>query len=282
MSLETATKPEDLFVGRPSNPHPYYESNNFTSITDGKSQMHDAVERLILNSECSSESKLRFMSMPGKFWRFEFRLMNQLLKRRDKLIYVTGFERDENVILGGAGYVPHCMNTSEMPKTPGFRCFNALGVRYFKTNRARWINMDVTSALTLDDSFFRYKDAKDFIGKYGCNSAMAFWLKKFCGWDAAWLDFYGPVSESIGQALSRLYIHCRRDCIPVAVTVLKGREFAGLNVSDRKAWLVDRLTSGYGTELVKVEYFEYSEGGSTMCNLLGVLLVNSKSKRRTA
>lgn len=271
MSLDTTelSTADDLFVGMASRQHDYYKANNITTISAGKSQMYDAMESLILNS-VPGTTRLRFMSLPGKFWRFELRLWMAYKKRFDKAVDFTGFERDQNVILSGAGYVPRSGN-----KHHGFRKMNALRVDYFKTNAARWIGMDVNHALDLNNGLFSEPELPKYeMAELGVKNAMEWWIKKFCQWDAVWLDYYGPVSERISTALTSLHWHCRpsAESIPVGVTVLKGREFSDMKVSNRKRWLEQRLGGACSTEFKTVDYFEYNDGGSVMCNITGLIL----------
>lgn len=260
----TPISPETLFAGMTSSSHAYYERNNLTHVSAGKLQMHNAVEEMILN-HANPANTLRFLSLPGKFWRFESRLLRTLRE-----VHFTGFESDHRVILSGAAYVPRDAADRHNPKRHGFRCIESLGVEYFKTNRARWLSMDVNSALTLNDSLF-WKIGKGVeSGDHSCR--MDWFLKKFCGWDAAWLDYYGPASRKIGEALANLHFYCRQDSIPVAVTILKGREIEA--VTERRNWLKHMLSGGgvwSGVSFKQLDYKEYSDGGSTMCNILGLI-----------
>lgn len=280
MGLDTSSvlSADDLFVGRSSSTHQYSKTNNLIESGDGKLKMYDAVESLILN-HANQDVNLRFMSLPGKFWKFEMRLANSWFEKNKKKVYFTAFERDYHVILSGAGYAPRSHNKFELPVHPGYREIEGLRVSYFKTNRCRWLNLDVNSALTLNDSMFKMGMRSNRLNKY--KTRMEGWLHKFCRWDAIWLDYYGPASSEIGNALSNLHYHCRFDSVPVAVTILKGRELPGFKVQDRRQWLKEKLSGGgiwNFCEFNEVDYFEYSDGQSTMCNILGVLnVLNNKT-----
>lgn len=284
MSLDVSllVAAEDLIVGRKQGARPYYRPNGPSRLCDGKRRMHDAVLDLIMR-HASGEDGFRFMSLPGKFWTFESRLSMEYERRFDKRVYLTGFERDPSVIFSGTGYVPRCALSLELPLKPGFRKFYALGVEYFKTNRARWIRMDVNDALSLNNSFFHLSEPRPKKDWYGYDYGMERWLAKFCLWDAAWLDYYGPASCKIAEALTNLHWHCnpKFDCIPVGVTMLKGREFSGMKVKDRQRWLASVLSGSgkfHGIEFKTTDYFEYSDGKATMCNILGVILRRENSQ----
>lgn len=275
MSLDTSSllSADDLFVGKTAPVHHYHKVNNALGMGDGKRKMYDAMEKLILKYAQPSVN-LRFMSLPGKFWRFEMRLLNSWYRHHSKTVYFTAFERDENIILSGAGYAPHLSSCNHTKlRHPGFRKAESLGVTYFKTNRARWLHLDVNHALVLNDAMFIKKLST--VKELKHDTSMEWWLRKFCRWDAVWLDYYGPVSETIGKALPNIHYHCRQDCVPVGVTVLKGRELEDMKVPDRRRWLKDKLGGGGmwpHIEFKETDYFEYTDGESTMCNILGVLL----------
>lgn len=271
MGLDTSTlaQPIELCDGSGFEAHPFYERNNLLQIDAGKQQMHDAVEELVL-SNVPGDTTLRFMSLPGKFWRFENRLKMAYKKRFEGNSFFTGFERDPYVILGGGGYVPRELTATSRIK--GFRAIESLSTEYFKTNGARWLSMDVNAGLTLNNGLFRSNLLpRGEMKRMNVSSAMEWWLRKFCGWDAVWLDYFGPISQKIGEALTNLHWHCRPslDVIPVAVSVLKGREFDDVSISDRREWLSARLSANGLVEFQTQEYFEYTDGGSTMCNILG-------------
>jgi len=265
--------PNALFAGSESGQHHYFESNGIASATSGKIAMRESVKQLVLEYAQDDGDSLRFMSLPGKYWRFEFDLAYSFEKSRRRPVYFTGFERDHNTMLAGAGYAPRYAGKFQRQfiLRSCFHRIDGLGVDYFKTNRARWLHLDVNAALTLNNACF-HGEFDTYHKRTGGQSWMEWWLKKFCAWDAVWLDYYGPVSTKMGAALANLYFHCRNAVTPIAVTVLKGRELPGESVPDRKAWLCSRLASGIGTKFECLNYHEHTETeGATMCNLIGLL-----------
>lgn len=271
--LHEIQTPDQLFVGLTSKQHQFYDKENLQEMSDGKARMYASMLRLILE-HCDREHHLKFLSMPGKFWRFELRLGLEWEKVANHAAYFTGFERDYNVVLAGAGYVPRKFDTHGFKKPVGFRSIESLRVQYFKTNRARFVAIDTNTALTLTPSMFRVPENADADWQTRGKSIHQWWIEKFCQWNCVWLDYYGPCSKQIGDALSNLHWQCRptESTIPVGVTVLKGREVD--DVADRRAWLEKKLSGNGmfpGLSFDTLDYFEYSDGGSTMCNILGLI-----------
>lgn len=230
--------------------------------------MCQAVTQAIVQNKPIHQT-FRFASLPGKFWRYEFSLQNALTKLYPGEVHFTGFERDANIMISGAPYVPRA-KTKLLDRAAGFRDVNVLDTMYFRTNCARWVNMCVNDALTLTPKHFA---ASRFKAEHLNHE---WFLKKFCQWHGVWLDYYGPASDKMGRALQNLHWHCHPllSRIPVGVTVLKGRAH-GMAGSQVRPWLEAKLSGGGvfpGITFETMEYFEYADEGCTMANIIGFIV----------
>ena len=268
MGLDTSQKKtaDELFVGKQGDTHRFHQRIVPLSTPDGKRKMHEAVASLVVNNLPTHEH-VKFACLPGKFWRFEFQLDVEL-RNHKKNAKFTGFERDSNVILSGAQYVPHDRN-GPLPRVPGYRTMEALGMMYFKTNKARWLNIDINLALSIRKEFFKAA------AKTPLDYRLVF-ARKFGMWDAAWFDYYSPCTQAVGDALSNLHWHMEPigRSFPVAITVMKcrGKGIAGSKV---QSWLEAKLGGGGvfpGIRFETSDYFEYSDSGATMSNILGRII----------
>lgn len=236
--------------------------------TEGKNRMYRAVEDLIMEYK-SGDSLLRFMSLPGKDWRFETRL-DQVF---DNTLF-TGFERDDKMLWDSRQNIPGFADVGG-----GWGQLDYSDMCYYATDHARWFEGDVNVALMWGPEDF-----------YDGATQWRKWIENYCMWNAVWLDYCGPATDKMANALSNLHYHCDStiDEIPVAVTVLKGREIRrnsesmigmtvlkanGSEVLDRQAWLEYHLGGGStpGVKFKTLDYFEYQDSHAPMCNILGVI-----------
>jgi len=282
MSYDTSQRYDNdaLFVGSGFTlNHTFYarRSNEQT----GKQRMYASVEQMI-KEHISPDRLMRFMSLPGRDWKFEHHIGQQFANWHHKKTFLTGFEDHYEVMLQGAQNVPRSDNYWELPSNPSWRKIERLGVDYFKTNQSRWLHLDINHALTLTPDHFPGDTTAEKAASW------RWWMQKFCMWDAVWLDYCGTATDTMAKALNNLHIHCApdRDEIPVAVTLLKGREqfrsqrtMQGFNalpdgdVLDRRKWLEYHLAGGClypNIRFKTLEYFEYRDT-SPMCNILGLI-----------
>jgi len=260
---------EEIFVGKSSRINSFWNKQRLVPEAPGKARMSDTVEQLIREYGPDADT-LKFMSLPGKFWRFEYRLNIELREKYPDGILFTGFERDHKVILAGTGYAPRTKSTgrNSNPRTPGFREFEALNTKYFRTNRARWLNMDINDALILSPKFFAPRSGNP-------QDCFNWFLDKFCSWDACWIDYFSPATTKMGAALSNLHWHLNpeMDRVPVAVTIMKGRSTIRKG-KDLQGWLAVQLGGAGSFPSVSfrtLDYFEYNDSGATMVNIAGLI-----------
>jgi len=235
----------------------------------GKIRMRDTVVDLVLDT-CSWSKKhpLNFVSLPGPRWVVE----HELFRRTDTKARFTAFEHNESLMLKGAFNVPRL----EKVGGHGFRKLNDLDVPYFKTNSARWMQVDFLDwCLTEDSMVLPHLWRQDPL-----HDPWEFWLQRYWSADAFWLDFTSPLYQKMIDALTRmpkLVGNDKGNDKPIVVTVQKGRECCkatklmrdlAMTRGELIAFLLDRRE---GHKLEVIEEYEYkSVGGVTMTNLVAV------------
>ena len=255
--------------------HKFHDTRDITS-RPGKERSYRLVTDLLREHRDTSRSEFRFMSLPGRDWILENHLHREIPAR----VLHTGFERDENVILQGRVNVPRVTGEATVN---GWRVVSEAAlpnVRYFKTNRGRWLHLDVNDALTLTPSCFSGVSSREE-RLYWYQE----WLRKFCLWDGVWLDYYSPPMDKIALALNNLHYHCNPELetIPVAVTLSKAHTYMKFNENlgallqdkemGRRAWLEFQLGGGNAFPNISfetLEWFEYNDT-SPMCMILGLI-----------
>lgn len=282
MGLDTSERAsvEALFNGTYSFPLHRFHETRATALRAGKQRMYNKIMQMVRS--VPGKYPLRFMSLPGMEWRVEHRMFKDIPRR----IYHTGFERESQVMTRGVPFVPRSTASTQVTQWCKVHLDALPGIEYFKTNRARWIHLDVNDALTLTPAYFQANPVISQIDAY------QWWLKKFCLWDSVWLDYFGPASDKMAKALNNLHWHCNPelDEIPVALTILKGREQVHTNSTmvgllstggsgttslDRRTWMEHNLGGGdvfRNITFQTQEYFEYNDSGSTMCNIIGKII----------
>jgi hypothetical protein len=255
-----------------------FHTTRSTTRREGKEAVYDAVTSMVL--EHAPENRpLKFMSLPGKYWQFETQLERAYREAYNQPVLFTGFEYKEEVMLQGAVYTPRSYSASDNPKPAAFKEIVDIKTVYFSTNRARWVCMDVNTALTLDPSFWHYLRRKDRVDNYNA------WMHKFTMWDSVWIDYFGPACAPMGDALCNLHYHCNPELenIPVAVTIMFRREQVHRNEGMRamfvdkgegkRKWLEYHLAGGSkvkGITFETLDFIRYNDT-SPMCTILGLI-----------
>lgn len=182
---------------------------------------------------------LNILTMPGVFWRFERKLFAQrdpgwTNHRKPRNTYVTGVENDRSI---------YFVAVTEMPglQTPG-------GI-VKPTKKHGLAEMGVKTKYA---SFF-FANVDDFI-----SNAWVPAEHERIGWDAAWLDYTGPMSNERMTKIVKFYDLYIRDTL--VITALKARWNRDTARSIERAgghnkWLAKRLP---GEVLLDMEYFDTS------------------------
>ncbi len=234
--------------------------------------------------EVSVHEDFRVCTLPADTWRFERRYLSETADCDARVLF-TGFEQNSHVFNKGIRNAPWAPN--EHPVISGMRAFEALGMEYFKTNRSRYLRMNIHDAVCATPSLF-YPErviswgeshVSDNSRKPTAKEWRSRFFSKFMCWDAIWLDFNGCLSYPMLASLERLHrcVRFGNEIIPVVITTAIGRESAEISreIADaggRKELIVKSLDvlGGYQFYLphAPVEYVR--DGGKTpMLNVFG-------------
>lgn len=214
----------------------------FARNTDGeeKAKARDLVLNLFTREKW--DRPLNMLTMPGLYWRFE----RKLLALRDpgwtrrsspRGTHFTGVENDRSIYFAG------------VTQMPGVETPNRL-IKPVKRGRYPFAEIAIKSRFA---SYF-FANVDDFMHHQ--------WVKPVYhdtnGWDAAWLDYTGPLSVERLNAIKHFYENYIREVL--VVTVLKARWNKETNHAIEKAgghsaWLKAHLP---GTVEHDIEYFDTS------------------------
>lgn len=234
--------------------------------------------------EVSMHEDFRICTLPADTWRFERRYFVET-SNYDARVLFTGFEQNNHVFNKGIRNAP--WSSKEHPLVSGMREFEALGMEYYKTNRARYLRMNIHDAICATPALFDpnrvtswgESHSDDSRPKPTAKEWRSRFFSKFMCWDAVWLDFNGCLSYPMIASLERIHrcVRYGNEIIPIVVTSAIGRESAeiGREIADaggRKELIVKSLDnlSGYQFYLphAPVEYVR--DGGRTpMLNVFG-------------
>lgn len=205
----------------------------FARNADGEEKQAARQRVLDLFSLHQWPSRLHFLTMPGVQWRFERRLLGLrevgwLRKPKPSTTYFTSCESDRSVFHAAVAQMPGLHTTNSKLKRVKPFPFAEMGVK--------------TRYATL---FFANVD--DFMA--------AEWND---GWDAAWLDYTGPLNVERLALIKRFYLsHVRHVLI---VTSLKSRYSSSTiraihQAGGHSEWMRHSLK---GEVLHDIEYFDTS------------------------
>ena len=186
-----------------------------------KTQMYAKVSEFFRNAhEVSVHDEFHVCSLPADTWRFEQAYFRETKHLPAKVMF-TGFEKNSDAFDRGIRNAPWA--AYEHPVTSSMQKFEALNMEYFKTNRSRYLCMNIHDAVCATPKLFRPSLVATKPSARECCSEF---FATFTAWDAVWLDFNGCLSESMMRILSNIgrCIRTGNEIIPVVVTVAKGRE----------------------------------------------------------
>ncbi len=187
---------------------------------------------------------LNMLTLPGVAWRFERKLLAMrhpgwTRSRKPRATHFTGIENDRGIYYASATQMPGVETPDAMiwPVRPDRFPFAEHAI---KTRFASFIFANVDDALRHDWKPAQYRE------------------QHMVGWDAAWLDYTGPISIERMNAIARFYRLYIRDTL--VVTALRARwnkvtSAIILKSGGHSNWLQKHLP---GEVLHDLEYFDTS------------------------
>lgn len=241
----------------------------------GKSNVRTIFYSMALDAADANYGALSTLTLPGPRWAVE----NALSAKLGAEYRATALETNLRIMHAGAVNAPHSRNAPHRSSNR-WRTFEALGVRYFKTNGCRWVNCGFEAWATVRPQDLReptYMGGEKF--SRAKEDIWNFWRHRFWNLNAVWLDFTGCLHPAMELGLSRmpaLINDTRGTYCPVLVTVQKGREqrqtTGVLNAfgGDRASYIHFMLDRRPGWTLKSEEPYEYlSQGGVPMLTYIG-------------
>jgi hypothetical protein len=148
----------------------------------------------------------RVLSMPSNNWQFE----RQLLSYSNCMIVAV--EHDPWRVSQGRQRVPFPGSETYQEKVQGV---NLSEGRFMGTPRWTIFHADLSTLLTL-----RRQE------KGSTKASRRRWCEVFKRWNAAWIDYTGPISDAALMSLRRVWSHLdlRVDTVPIVIEYLVGRE----------------------------------------------------------
>jgi hypothetical protein len=220
-----------------------------------KQLVRDQIREFFLQHHTDQEW-FRCFTMPGPRWTFE----RQLRKVRQAVNFVA-VERNWHILKAGAPYMPG--------------------------KQRQLIQEEVTSGtihgVRSECAKILWSDLRGFLGvgrkDKGPKLTKKYrrqWADRYKRVTAIWLDFCGPITEKVLECMHRMSILCdlNKPTVPIAVTVLKGREPKGVTEivqeHGRVGMLSHALNQGtFRSFEIKDVYDQKSDGGITMLTVLG-------------
>ena len=233
--------------------------------TDGeKDECRKRVLRHIL--DIHPAGGMRLLSFPSSRWTFE-----RMLKEEYRNLTLIGIERDSRTFHRGIAWMPVHPGTSPHPIID-FEQYAKARFLVAENHRTRFLNIDLTT-------FLRIRRSTIFVGGEGHK-----FTRRFRGWSAIWLDFTSMLCPDVERALAELHggVDGAIDDVPVAVTVMKGREPEDTQNKmfalqcDRAGFIGKLIGSGMADRCVVDGEHEYrSASGSTMLTVFGRIKTHS-------
>lgn len=189
-------------------------------------------------------NRLNMLTMPSVSWRFERQLLaarepGWLRRSKPRTVHFTSVENDRAIYYAGASQMPgtETPNALIWPVKKGKFNFAEMGL---KTRYASFFFANVDDFISHEFTLDPYREGSRV------------------GWDAAWLDYTGPLTVERLRAISKFYERFISDTL--IVTVLKARwnkdtGRAILKAGGHSAWLNSHLP---GDVLHDIEYFDTS------------------------
>jgi hypothetical protein len=216
----------------------------FARNADGEQKT--AARQLVLDLFAGDKwpGPLNMMTLPGLHWRFERKLLGMreigwMQRRKPRRTHFTGVENDRAIFFGAATQIPG-LTTPDALIWPVNRDRFPFAENAIKTRYASFFFANVDDMLAHDWKPAAYREAH------------------MVGWDAAWLDYTGPMSVERLRAVAKFYERFVRSTL--IVTVLKARwNRDAVGAIDRagghSAWLRKHLP---GEVLHDIEYTDTS------------------------
>ncbi len=267
---------DDQLIYTPRNPAltDYQRTLLAGEASVGKSNVRTIFYSMALDAADANQGALSTLTLPGPRWAVE----NALKTRLGSAYRSVALETNLRLMHNGAVNVP-CSNSAGVRSKNRWRTFEALGVKYFKTNVCRWINCEFEAWSTVRPQDLREPEAWGETFRRSKEELWEFWRNRFWNVNAVWLDFTACLHPGIEFGLSKLpslIVDKRGTYCPVLVTVQKGREqkqtTGVLNAfgGDRAAYIHFMLDRRPGWTLKSEEPYEYlSQGGVPMLTYIG-------------
>lgn len=222
-----------------------------------KQLMRDCIQEFFLQHHPEGEW-FRCFTMPGPRWTFE----RQLRKARRGVNFVA-VERNWHILKAGAPFMPG--------------------------KKRELIREEVTSGtihgVQSECAKIVWADLRGFLGvgrkDKGPKLTKRYrreWADRYKRVTAIWLDFCGPITGKVLECMHRMSILCNRQkpTVPIAITVLKGREpkvtTELVQEHGRVGVLAHALNQGtFRSFEIKDVHDQKSDGGVTMLTILGTM-----------
>lgn len=209
---------------------------------------------------------MRLLSMPSERWIFE-----HMLKAEYRNLTCVGIERCSRTFHRGVAWMPVHRGDRQRPMV-GFDEYAKIRFLVAANQRSRFLNVDLST-------FLRARRSTLFVSGDGGR-----FTRRYRGWSAIWLDFTSMLCADVERALTELHggIDGAIDEVPLAVTVMKGRETEDIQNKmfalqcSRSEFIGKLVAAGLPNRCVIDGEHEYrSATGATMLTVFGRILTHT-------
>jgi hypothetical protein len=216
----------------------------FARKPDGDEKIKARQLVLDIFSAANWNRSLNMLTLPGLQWRFERLLLaarepGWMKRPRSRHTHFTGVENDRAIYYSGVGQMPGVETPNRLIK-PVRRDGFPFAEMAHKTRFASFFFANVDDLLAHEWKKPTYRETEK------------------SGWDAAWLDYTGPLTVDRLKVIARFYQTYVREVLVVTSLKARWNKITGeaiLKAGGHSAWLAKSLP---GEVLHDIEYFDTS------------------------